>query len=106
MEIGESCESKPLLHKRMSEGESLPRDALQPPSLNTCYHIQKDSNRFRRTREVRSSENMHGAARSRHKEEGDVRASVRGRIMFNRSPKDLNACRIRGVERTGERPRG
>ena len=91
MAIGEGCESKPLLHKGMSERESLPRDAQQPPSFNTCYHIQEDSHSFRRTREIQSRVNKHGAARRRHREMDEVRKSMRGRITINRGPDGLNA---------------
>ena len=92
MAIGEGCESKPLLHKGMSERESFPWDALQPPSFNTSHYIQEDAHSFRRTREVRSRVKMHGAARGRHKEMGKVRTSLRGTITFNRWPEGLNAC--------------
>ena len=100
MAIGEGSERKPLLHKRTSEREGFPWDSLQPPSFNTCHHIQEDAHCFRRIREVRSRGEMHGAARRQHKEMGGDRTSVRERITINRRPEGLKAWKIRDVERT------
>ena len=98
MAIGEGCESKPLLHKGTSERESLPRDAHQPPSFNTCYHIQEDSHSFRRTREIRSRVNKHGAARRRHRVMDEMRTNVRRRIAINQGPDGVNVCWDREIE--------
>ena len=106
MAIGEGCESKPLLHKGASDGKSLPRDALQPPSFNALHHIQKDTHSFRRTREDQNRIELHGAAMRRHKRTGKEGENVREVMTINQRPEKLNAYRIREVERTGRKPRG
>ena len=106
MALGEGCERKPLLHKGVSDGKSLPRDALHPPSFNAFHHIQKDTHSFRRTREDRNQKDMHGAAMRQHKRTGREGANVREVMTINQRPEKLNAYRVREVERTGRKPRG
>ena len=99
MTIGEGCESKPLLHKGTSERESLPQDTQQPPSFNTCYHIQENSHSFRRTRaKVRSRVNKHVATRRRHRIMDEWSTNVQRGRAINQGPDDLNACRDQDEE--------
>ena len=107
MTIGEGCESKPLLHKGMSERESLPWDAQQPPSFNACYHIQKNSHRFRRNiNKVQSRANEHIATSRWHGIMGKRSTIVRRGRVIVQGPDELNACRAQDEEKTEEDPRG
>ena len=78
MTSGKGCESKPFLHEGTGERESLPWDAQQPPSFNTCNYIQENSHSLVRTKaESRSRVNKHITAGGRHSIMVEVTMSVR-----------------------------
>ena len=84
MTNGESSKSQALLYEGTDEREHMPRDAQQPPSLNSSYNIQKESHCFWRSiTRVRSKIIEHVFAEKRHREEGGETTIVRRNKAVN-----------------------
>ena len=84
MTSGERSKSQALLYEGTDEREHMPRDAQQPPSLNSSYNIQKESHCFwRAITRVRSKIIEHVFAEKRHREEGGESIIVRGSEVVN-----------------------